>query len=133
MAQNASYTEVLLRAPKNIQLSGHIIYDKQKIDNGSLIQYDHDKELWQGLFAPQNTGLHKITIYAKENENSSISESVINFDLNVTDLKRFILFPKTYSQFQKTQCKIYEPFEMKKVLALRCIVKYLMLMLLNSV
>ncbi|CAF1255252.1 unnamed protein product [Didymodactylos carnosus] len=112
--KNASYTEILLRAPNNIQLSGHIFYDNQAIDNGSLIQYDHDKQLWQCLFAPRNTGLHKIIVFAKENGDSNTSQSVVDFDLDVTNLKRSIAFPKTYALFQKNKCKIYEPFEMKK-------------------
>ncbi|CAF1015925.1 unnamed protein product [Didymodactylos carnosus] len=109
--QNASYTEILLRAPMNIQLSGDIKYNNRKIENGSLLQYDCDKDLWQCLFAPQNIGLHKITIYAKWIAESDVLHSVVEFDMDVTHLKRSTTFPQTYSHFYQTKCKIYEPLE----------------------
>ncbi|CAF0827171.1 unnamed protein product [Didymodactylos carnosus] len=107
---NGSYSEILLGAPGNIELSSDIKQGDQKLDNGSLIQYDSTKNLYQCLFAPRNVGEHKLTIYAKPSSDTSASRlSAVEFDLKVTNLKRPIMFPLIYTQFNVDKCRIFEP------------------------
>jgi len=70
---NASYAEVLIQAPKEIQLSCNIEYNNVKIENGSLAQYNHEKQHWQLLFAPERTGSHELIVYAKQTTDSESS------------------------------------------------------------
>ncbi|CAF1340556.1 unnamed protein product [Didymodactylos carnosus] len=53
----ASYCEILIRCPDDVQLSGHI-GKGQRIQQGELIQYNAEKELWQCLFAPKKRKCH---------------------------------------------------------------------------
>ena len=109
-SKNASYAEVLIRAPTDIQLSGRIEYNTIKIENGCLAQFDHDRDLWQLLFAPERTGLHELTIYARRTiDINSSSNAVVTFNLNVTSLGKLIKFPMVYTQFEATKCRIYTP------------------------
>ncbi|CAF3039980.1 unnamed protein product [Rotaria sp. Silwood2] len=126
-ADNASYAEVLIQAPNDVQLSCDIKYNNVKIENGSLAQYNNDKKLWQLLFAPERTGLHELTVYAKRNnDNESSSRSVVQFDLDVNKLRRPMKFPLIYSQFQTKKCQIYTPLDgvLKKgsIVPIHCIV-----------
>jgi transglutaminase/protease-like cytokinesis protein 3 len=83
--------EVLVRAPFNIALMGDIKQATSgKITNGSLVQYDADRQLWQCLFAPQCGGFHTLTIFGrreKQAENLRTNESsyscVIQLGLHV--------------------------------------------------
>jgi hypothetical protein len=126
-SENGSYAEVLIQAPKDIQLSGNIEYNHVKIENGTLAQFDNDKKLWQLLFAPERTGPHELIVYAKRmNDNESSSNSVVKFNLNVTKLQRPIKFPLIYTEFQTKKCQIYSPIEgiVKKgsVVPIHCVV-----------
>ena len=109
-SENASYAEIRMRAPDNVHLSCNIKYNDNKIENGTLTQYDSDRHNWQLLFAPQHTGLHELCVYGKrENDAASSSHSVAEFHLNVTRLKQSIKFPETYSKFNENRCYILEP------------------------
>ncbi|CAF0974452.1 unnamed protein product [Didymodactylos carnosus] len=105
----ASYCEILIHSPENVLLSGDIKYDDQTIEQGNLVQYDIEKRIWQCLFAPTHTGLHKITIFAKNVKDGDVSHCAVRFDLNVNELKQPMSFPLTYGGFQERKCKIYEP------------------------
>ncbi|CAF1531159.1 unnamed protein product [Didymodactylos carnosus] len=105
----ASYCEILIRCPDDVQLSGHI-GKGQRIQQGELIQYNAEKELWQCLFAPKSNGLHEITIFAKKLDGKeNKSHCVVQFDLDVKDLKQTMTFPLTYEPFQERKCHLYEP------------------------
>ncbi|CAF1167744.1 unnamed protein product [Rotaria sordida] len=124
---NASYAEVLIRTPDDVQLSCDIKYNNVKVENGSLTQYNNEKKLWQLLFAPERTGLHELIVYAKRNnDNESSSKSVVRFNLNVNKLRRSIKFPLIYSQFQTKKCQIYTPIDgiLKKgsVVPIHCVI-----------
>jgi len=109
-SENASYVEIRMRAPDDVQLSCNIQYNGSNIENGTLAQFDSDRHNWQLLFAPQHTGLHVLCVYAKrENDISSSSSSVAQFHLHVTQPKQRIKFPKIYSKFTKNKCRILEP------------------------
>ena len=85
---NASYAEVLIRAPDNIQLSCHIEFNGQRIENGSLAQYHHQRKVWQLLFAPERSGLHQLLVFAKQVQNKDEpSTAVVKFSLNVVNLE----------------------------------------------
>ncbi|CAF4951812.1 unnamed protein product, partial [Rotaria socialis] len=45
-AENASYAEVLIKAPDDVRLSGSIQYNRVAVENGSLAQFDNEKKLW---------------------------------------------------------------------------------------
>jgi hypothetical protein len=124
---NASYAEVLIQAPKEIQLSCNIKYNNVEIENGSLAQYNQEKQHWQLLFAPERTGPHELIVYANRiNDSESSCESVVKFSLNVTKLRRPMKFPVIYTQFQTKKCRIYTPIDgiLKKgsVVPIHCLI-----------
>ncbi|CAF4168279.1 unnamed protein product, partial [Rotaria magnacalcarata] len=78
----------------------------------ALAQFDHDKQQWQLLFAPQCTGLHQLMIYGRRQSSANTtSHSVAKFDLHVTRLRKPMNFPLIYTKFETTKCRIYEPLE----------------------
>jgi hypothetical protein len=110
--ENASYAEVLIQAPDDVILSCDIKYNDVKIENGSLAQFDHEKKLWQLLFAPEQTGPHELLIFAQRRDDTkSSSAAVVKFDLDVTKLRRPMKFPLIYTQFQSKKCRIYTPMD----------------------
>ena len=124
---NESYTEILIRAPDDIQLSGAIRYESVEVENGSLVQFHHQKRLWQLLFAPERTGLHELIVYARKVQESPPNwDAVVKFNLNVKELQRPIKFPVLYNKFRTTKCQIYTPIEgvLKKdsIIPIHCII-----------
>ena len=124
---NVSYVEIRMRAPDDVNLSCNIEYDDVALENGTLAQFDSDKDNWQLLFAPQRTGPHKLLVYARrENDAGSTSNAVVQFQMDVTQLKQSIKFPLTYTKFQTEKCRILEPIHgtLKKgsVVWIHCIV-----------
>jgi hypothetical protein len=110
--ENASYAEVLIQAPKDIQLSCQIEHNNVRIENGSLAQFDHEKKLWQLLFAPERTGLHELLIFAKRRDDSDgPANVVVKFNLDVTKLRRPMKFPLIYTHFQTKKCQLYTPLD----------------------
>ncbi|CAF1407062.1 unnamed protein product [Adineta steineri] len=109
---NASYSEIRMSAPDNVILSCALEYNGRKERDCTLNQFDHNKQQWQLLFAPQHTGHHKLTIFAKRQSDDAgtSSNSAVQFDLNVTKLQQKIKFPTLYEQFFTKKCQIYEPF-----------------------
>jgi len=108
--ENASFSEIRISAPDDIQLSCSIKYNGVDEQNCALAQFDNDKQQWQLLFAPQCTGVHKILIYARrQSDTKTTSSPVVEFDLNVTKLRKPMKFPLTYLTFQTNKCRIYEP------------------------
>ncbi|CAF4547527.1 unnamed protein product, partial [Didymodactylos carnosus] len=95
-----SYSEILIRCPADVQLSGSIRQDGQTYENSELVQYDPDKAVHQCLFAPQQVGAHTITIFAKK-ITDDVAHLAVRFELDVTDLKGPITFPLAYSTFHQ--------------------------------
>jgi hypothetical protein len=125
--ENASYAEILIQTPDDIQLSCRIEYNGVQIENGSLAQYNYEKQLWQLLFAPERTGLHELIVYAKRiNDIESSSSAVVKFNLDVTTLRQPIKFPMIYTEFETTKCRIYTPLNgiLKKgsIIPIHCII-----------
>ena len=125
--RNASYAEVLIRAPDDVILSCDIEYDHVRIENGSLAQFDHGKNLWQLLFAPERTGQHELIVFARRKDDTkSTSGAVVRFNLDVTKLRRPMKFPVIYTEFQTKKCRIYTPLNgiLKKnsAVSIRCFV-----------
>ena len=111
-AEDSSFAEILMRAPDHIQLSCRIEYNNQQVENGSMTQYDSEKQLWQMLFAPERTGVHALTVFAKEiKQKDAPSNAVVKFSLNVNKLRRPMKFPLIYTQFQTKKCQIVTPME----------------------
>jgi hypothetical protein len=126
-SDNASYAEVLMQAPKEIQLSCQIQYKNVKVENGSLAQYNQEKQHWQLLFAPEQTGLHELIVFAKRIKDTQASaDAVVKFNLDVTKLRRPIKFPMTYTEFQTRKCQIIDPVDgvLKKgsVVSIYCVI-----------
>ncbi|CAF5222117.1 unnamed protein product, partial [Rotaria magnacalcarata] len=97
-SEKSSYTEVLIQAPDDIQLSSSIQRNKIPVENGSLTQYDHERQLWQFLFAPEQTGSHELIIFAKRiNDKATAAGAVAIFPLNVTKVEQPMKFPLTYT------------------------------------
>ncbi|CAF4222808.1 unnamed protein product, partial [Adineta steineri] len=108
---NTSYSEIRMSAPDNVILSCALEYNGRKERDCTLKQFDHNKQQWQLLFAPQHTGHHKLTIFAKRQSDDAgtSSNSAVQFDLNVTKLQQKIKFPTLFEQFSTKKCQIYEP------------------------
>jgi hypothetical protein len=125
--RNASYAEVLIRAPDDVILTCDIEYNHVRIENGSLAQFDHEKNLWQLLFAPQRTGPHELIVFAKRKDDTKLSSgAVVKFNLDVTKLRRPMRFPLTYTEFHSRKCRILTPLNgvLKKnsAVSIRCFV-----------
>ena len=105
---NASFAEILVKAPDDVQLSCSLEQNGAKVTNGDLAQFDVEKRLWQLLFAPEWCGRHKLTVFAKRNGEGT-SQCAVQFNLNVTRLPRSIKFPTVYDRFQATKSRICEP------------------------
>ena len=110
--KNASYAQVLMQAPDDVQLSCAIEYNGVRIEQGALAQFDPDKQLWQLLFAPEHAGEHRLIVFAKRiSDEGTAASSVVTFSLSVGRLRRPIKFPVTYKQFGEQRCFIYTPIE----------------------
>ena len=125
--ENASFAEIRIRAPDDIRLSCKLEYNDVEIENGTLVQYDHKKQVWQLLFAPQQTGLHKLDVYAeRHSDTKNLSGAVAQFDLYVTSIHKPMTFPITYGAFQSNKCQIHEPLNgvLKKgtIVPIHCII-----------
>ncbi|CAF3768741.1 unnamed protein product [Rotaria socialis] len=109
---NASFAEIRISAPSDVELSCSIEFNGIKNENCALAQFDHDKHQWQLLFAPQCAGLHQLMIYGRRHSDSRTEfEAVAEFSLIVTKIRKPIIFPVTYTKFETTKCRIYEPLE----------------------
>ena len=106
--KNASYVEILMHAPDNVQLTCKIEYNGSYVENGALAQFDETRQLWQLLFAPENTGKHELLVFAKISDQEN-SEFAVRFYLNVTELRNKMKFPCIYGIFHAHKCRIYEP------------------------
>ena len=107
---NASFTEVRVKAPNDVDISCRLEYNDVAVDKGALAQFDSSKQHWQLLFAPQRPGQHKIWIFAgRHSDTDSKSTSVAQLNLNVTKIRDPIQFPLTYGAFDANRCRIYEP------------------------
>ncbi|CAF1465487.1 unnamed protein product [Adineta ricciae] len=107
---DSPYSEVLIRAPDDVRMSCSIQYKHQKVENGALVQYDYERNVWQLLFAPERTGEHELMIYARNiNSDDKKSKSVAMFPLHVTHLQQRIKFPTIYPEFLTYKCRIYSP------------------------
>ena len=110
--KNASYAQVIMRAPHDVQLSCAIEYNQVRIQQGTLAQFDPDKQLWQLFFAPEGTGEHQLIVFARRiSDGDTGADAVVIFSLNVPRLRRPIKFPVIYKQFNEQRCFIYSPIE----------------------
>ena len=115
---NREFAEVLIRAPADVSLMNSIEQEGSgKIKNGDFVQYDHDRQLWQCLFAPKSNGFHTLTVYARRKKQRSVNEidegsynNAIKLGLQVTsNLTKSVTFPLTYGLFIEHKCQIFEP------------------------
>jgi hypothetical protein len=72
---NHFFCEILVRSPNNVCVSA-IMKDTSKgsnVENGTLINFDHENNLWQCFFALSNTGVpFELTLFDKRlNEDES--------------------------------------------------------------
>ncbi|CAF0891360.1 unnamed protein product [Adineta steineri] len=108
---DASYTELLIQTPDDVQLSCDIKYNNAAIKHGSLAQFNNDKKLWQLLFAPECTGLHELVVYGKRISDTASATALVKFGLNVTKLQHPMKFPAVFSPFQSKKCQINTPLD----------------------
>ena len=124
-SDNVSFAEVLIKAPDDVQLSCGIHYNNVDVENGSLAQFDNDKNLWQLLFAPERTDLHELIVFAKRNSEEKPG-CVVKFNLDVTKLRQSMKFPTVYDSFYNNKCQLYTPMDgiLKKdsVIPFHCVI-----------
>ena len=111
-------SEVLIQSPSDVSLIGAIEErTSRKIENGSLVQYDSDRQVWQCLFAPQRSGFHTLKLYARQktpltksktNENQHACAIIFGLDVSA-DVAKTYTFPLTYIPFKEYRCQIFEP------------------------
>ncbi|CAF5072216.1 unnamed protein product, partial [Rotaria sp. Silwood1] len=81
--ENASFAEIRMSVPNDVELSCDIEFNGKQENNCALAQFDNDKKQWQLLFAPQRTGLHRLKIFARRQSDSDTTfHAVVRFDLN---------------------------------------------------
>jgi hypothetical protein len=106
----ASYAQVCIRTPDDVRLISCIERNGFRIENGSLTQFNNEKQYWQILFAPERTGQHKLLIFAHcSTPDGVISGIAVELYLNVTQLRHPIKFPVIYTTFLTKRCRIFEP------------------------
>jgi hypothetical protein len=111
-SNNASFAEIRISAPSDVELSCGIEFNGIKNQNCALAQFDHEKQQWQLLFAPQYAGLHQLLIYGRRHSASrTVFKAVAEFGLIVTKIRKPMIFPTTYTKFTATKCRVYEPLE----------------------
>ncbi|CAF3037277.1 unnamed protein product [Rotaria sp. Silwood2] len=109
-SKTVPYVEILMRASNNVQLTCSIHNNDVYVENGTLAQFNRERNLWQLLFAPQRTGEHKLNIFAKQ-MTSVKSAVVVQFNMHVTELQRPMKFPIIYSHIKTSKIRIYEPID----------------------
>ena len=95
---DASFVDVILRAPDDVILICSLKEDQHNCENGALAQFDSRRQLWQFLFAPDHSGLFHLLIFAKQ-KNENGYTSVVQFRLNVPQIERPITFPSLFETF----------------------------------
>jgi hypothetical protein len=106
----ASYAQVCIRTPDDVRLISCIERNGFRIENGSLTQFNSEKQHWQLFFAPERIGQHKLLIFAHcSTPDGVISGIAVEFYLNVTQLRHSIKFPVIYTTFLTRRCRIFEP------------------------
>jgi hypothetical protein len=124
---NISYAEVLINAPDDVQLSCAIICNDMIVANGSLVQYNNEKKIWQLLFAPERTGSHELLVYGDRNTDYELSSGpVAKFNLDVDKLERPMKFPEIYANFHVRKCQLHTPMDgiLKKgsIIEIHCVI-----------
>ena len=105
-----SFAQVCIRAPEDVRLMCCLERRGIRLEKGSLTQFNREKQHWQLLFAPEQVGEHKLFIFAQCNTpDGSISGIVLEYHLDVTQLRQSIQFPVIYTTFLTKKCRIYEP------------------------
>ncbi|CAF1181386.1 unnamed protein product [Adineta steineri] len=108
-SDQALYAEIRITTPEDIELLCKIAYNNIEEEHQTLTQFDHEKKQWQLLFAPQQTGQHQLTIFARHQSDLDKKFNIVaQFNLNVTSLENPIKFPLTYDKFIANRCRIYE-------------------------
>ncbi|CAF1027100.1 unnamed protein product [Didymodactylos carnosus] len=110
MKENKSYSQIDIRTPDDVQLFCSMESNKEKIENGHLVQYDNEKKMWQCLFSPKQIGLYVLTIFAKRLSDPGEYTCAVQFNLDIkTTIKPSLSFPMTYSNWTGNKCTIFEP------------------------
>ena len=107
-----SYVQICLRTPDDVQLISCIERNGFRIENGSLAQFNSQKQLWQLFFAPERIGQHKLLVFAHcVTPDGIISGITVEFFLNVTTIRHSMKFPIIYTSFLTRRCRIFEPLD----------------------
>ncbi|CAF1002512.1 unnamed protein product [Rotaria sp. Silwood1] len=105
-----SYAQVCIKTPDDVQLMCCIEHNGIRLENGALTQFNREKQHWQLFFAPEQTGKHKLLVFAHcSTPDGVISGIAVEFHLDVTQLRHSIKFPVIYTTFLSKKCRIYEP------------------------
>ena len=114
------FAEVLVRTSSDACLIGEIKrIGSEKLKNTDLVQYDSGRQLWQCLFAPQCSGFHTVTLFARQEKQiltdktgENTYSDAIQFGLDIpTDFRNVKIFPLTYGLFTECRCQLFEPLD----------------------
>lgn len=107
-----SYAQVCIKTPDDVQLMSCIEHNGSRVEDGSLTQFNSEKQYWQLFFAPERTGKHKLLVFAHcSTPDGIISGIAVEFNLDVPQLRHSIKFPIIYTTFLTKRCRIFEPLE----------------------
>jgi hypothetical protein len=104
-----SLAEVLIQAPDDVLLTCSMKDDNQST---SLTQSDINRQVWQCLVAPYDSGFHTLIIYANRLSTSNLLTNVMELGIEVPS-KDFVpgkILPMTFGKFIEYKCQILSPF-----------------------
>jgi hypothetical protein len=113
-SRNNSYGEILIRSPTNICISVTLkdSIKGENVVNGTIANFNHDRKLWECLFAPTSVDIpFELILFAKQ-PMEPISQCVAQFDLRTISkgsLDQCMTFPMTYIPFNRFKCYLFEP------------------------
>ncbi|CAF1141549.1 unnamed protein product [Rotaria sordida] len=111
---NTPYCEIQVRSSDDVRISA-VMKDSStstNVKNGTLVNFDHEADVWQCLFAPSTIGIpFELTLFAKrqnENESHPVTQFVLQ-PIPSNALKECMIFPEIYLPFYNMRCHLIEP------------------------
>lgn len=113
MDHGATYTEIHVRTPSNVELMGKLQNSDQKeIFGGVRVFFDRHTRLWRCLFAPNRNGTFEAIILAKRKSDPGSYSGACSYTLEATRITSTPLsFPKTWQLFHDLDLEVEAPYD----------------------
>ena len=108
--KQSGFISALIRAPKHVLINSSMQTKNRTCPSEQcLVNYLHDKQLWQCLFICKQRGRHAMTIFTRfDKSKQKKSRSAVEFYFNGKSNPQKS-FPQTYGSFQTLKCQLIEP------------------------